>query len=323
MIIEDLKDFTKNDDHKLRIITTSYMKASDYKAIEELSKLPNTEVKISYDTNRTRLHAKAYFFKRETEFSTAYIGSSNPAMTSGLEWNMKVAEKDSFDIINKFRATFEMYWNDSEFKLFNVKDEKNREYLKESLSKNISNKNDFSFIFDIKPYFYQKEILEKLNVERDVYGRYKNLVVAATGVGKTIISAFDYKRFVKNNPNKENKLLFIAHKEEILKQSIDTFRAILKDYNFGELMVGGRKPNDINHLFLSIQSFNSKKMHNFIDENFYDFIIVDEFHHSTAKTYQKLLNYFKPKILLGLTATPERMDGANFFFFQAEDGIRD
>ncbi len=314
MIIEDLKDFTKNDDHKLRIITTSYMKASDYKAIEELSKLPNTEVKISYDTNRTRLHAKAYFFKRETEFSTAYIGSSNlsnPAMTSGLEWNMKVAEKDSFDIINKFKATFEMYWNDSEFKLFNVKDENNREYLKESLSKNISNKNDFSFIFDIKPYFYQKEILEKLNVERDIYGRYKNLVVAATGVGKTIISAFDYKRFVKSNPNKKNKLLFIAHKEEILKQSIDTFRAILKDYNFGELMVGGRKPNDINHLFLSIQSFNSKKMHNFIDENFYDFIIVDEFHHSTAKTYQKLLNYFKPKILLGLTATPERMDGAN------------
>ena len=314
MIIEDLKEFTKNDDHKLRIITTSYMKASDYKAIEELSKLPNTEVKISYDTNRTRLHAKAYFFKRETEFSTAYIGSSNlsnPAMTSGLEWNMKVAEKDSFDIINKFRATFEMYWNDSEFELFNVNNEQNREYLKESLSKNISNKNDFSFIFDIKPYFYQKEILEKLSVERDVYGRNKNLVVAATGVGKTIISAFDYKRFVKNNPNKENKLLFIAHKEEILKQSIDTFRAILKDYNFGELMVSGRKPNNMNHLFLSIQSFNSKKMYNFIDEDFYDFIVVDEFHHSTAKTYQKLLNYFNPKILLGLTATPERMDGAN------------
>ncbi len=311
-IYDALRDFTQ--DHKLRIITTSYMGATDYKAVMELSKLPNTEVKISYDTKRTRLHSKSYMFYRNTGFSTAYIGSSNlsnSALTTGLEWNLKISEYTSKDIINKFNATFESYWYDNEFYLFDKNNESDNKKLKNALTySNINNiGNETQFYFDIIPYSYQKEILDKLQAEREVHNRYKNLIVAATGTGKTIISAFDYKRFIKNNPNSKNRLLFVAHREEILKQSLDAFRGILKNHNFGDLWVGRYEPTQIEHLFISIQTFNSQEFTENIKEDYYDFIIIDEFHHSAAPSYRKLLDYVKPKILLGMTATPERMDG--------------
>ncbi|WLD93801.1 DUF3427 domain-containing protein [Alkalihalobacillus sp. AL-G] len=310
-IIEELREFTTRKNGILRVITTSYMEATDFKAIMELSKLPNTEIKVSYDVERTRLHAKAYMFKRDTSFSTAYIGSSNlsnPALTSGLEWNVKITEKDSFDVMKKVDATFETYWNDEEFVTFNHEDEGDRTHLKNTLKKASREDTPVHFSFEIKPYHYQKEILENLQVEREVYGRNKNLLVAATGIGKTVISAFDYRRFVKQNGHPQ-RLLFVAHREEILKQSRDTFRAIVQDLNFGDLLVGKEKPEDLDHLFISIQSFNSTKLYEKTTTEYYDFIIVDEFHHAAASSYQKLLEYYNPKILLGMTATPERMDG--------------
>lgn len=313
-ILDELKLFTERG-KKLKIITTSYMEATDFKAVEELSKLPNTEVKISYDTERTRLHAKSYIFKRENGFTTAYVGSSNMsnvAMTSGLEWNVKLSEKESFEIIAKINATFETYWNDSTFETFD-NSEKNREYLRNALSKSKNNKTDMTFEFDIKPYTYQKEILENLEAERKIFGRYRNLVVAATGVGKTVISAFDYKKFRDENPRA--RLLFVAHREEILKKSRDTFRYICKDLNFGELLVGNNKPESIENLFVSIQSLNSSKLIERTSPDFYDYIVIDEVHHGAAQSYKKLLEYYKPKVLLGLTATPERMDGEDITRF--------
>ncbi len=316
-IIEELQKFTDNGG-TLNVITTSYMEATDYKAILELSKLKHTEIRISYDSARTRLHAKAYLFKRETGFSTAYIGSSNlsnAAITSGLEWNLKVTERDSFDIIKKFKATFESYWNDNEFIIFNGEDELDRNRLQEALKKKTpQDHNDITFNFDIQPYHFQQEMLEKLQVEREVHGRYRNLLVAATGVGKTVISAFDFRRFQKIN-GRQSRLLFVAHREEILKQSRDTFRAILKDFNYGDLLVGSHRPASLDHLFISIQSLNSTRLFDQTTRNYYDFIIVDEFHHAAADSYQKLLEYYQPQILLGLTATPERRDGKDVFAY--------
>lgn len=318
-MLKELREFTARPGSRLRIITTTYTKATDYKAVYELSQLPNTEIKVNYETSHARMHAKSYLFNRKTGFSTAYIGSSNlsnPALTGGLEWNVKVTERESFDIVKKFQVSFETYWNDDAFETFNPNDDECKQklmyelsYPKESLG------NSKSLYLSFRPYVYQQEILDHLEAERALYGRYRNLIVAATGVGKTIIAAFDYKKYKKENASA--RLLFVAHRKEILEQSIEKFREVLNDFNFGELYVDGKRPSDIQHLFISIQSLNSSGLlsDDKTTKDYYDYIVIDEFHHAAAKSYQKLLNYYNPKILLGLTATPDRMDGKDILSY--------
>lgn len=311
LIKEELNKCIENG-VEVRVITTVYMGASDKRAIDELQKM-GAKVKVSYDTRRTRLHAKAWLFHRNTGYSTAYVGSSNlsaSAQTEGLEWNVRISNIESPHLIQKFEASFESYWNSEEFKIYNGTEEE-RNFLSDALNQESTVDFNQTF-FDIKPYSFQKEILEKLELERVVKGRNKNLVVAATGTGKTVISAFDYKQFAKENTG-NTKLLFIAHRKEILTQSLQTFRQVLKDSNFGELMVDGFHPNDWNHVFASVQSLHSKDL-DFKPDHF-DVVIIDEFHHAEANTYQKLIEYLSPKYLLGLTATPERTDGVNVIDF--------
>lgn len=305
-LLPAIKKFTSTG-KKVKIITTTYMQATQLNAIKTLANIPNVEIKISYNIEKTRLHAKAYIFKRNNGFSTFYIGSSNlssAALNYGSEWNVKLTEQKSPDVFKNVEAQFESYWNSDEYKLFR-NDAESIQKLAKALNKEEKICNDNITFLDIRPYDYQEEILEKLQVERNIYHRNKNLIVAATGVGKTVVAAFDFKNFREENPN--CKMLFIAHREEILDKSMQTFRYICHDMNFGELYNGKNKPNNIDNLFVSVDGAN--KLIDRVSPDYYDYIIVDEFHHAAARTYQRILEYYEPKILLGLTATPERRDG--------------
>jgi len=306
--LQELAHRESSDGPRIRVITTSYMGATDPKAIEELSRLPNTEIRVSYDTKRTRLHAKAYTFHRETGFGSAYVGSanlSNAALSEGLEWTTKISHYELPYLWSKIVGTFETYWQDDEFQIY-------RGDAPERLRKAISQEratnsgDEFNVSFDLRPFPFQEEILDLLEAEREVQNKFRHLVVAATGTGKTMIAAFDYARICQINGERPS-LLFIAHREEILRQAMGTFRGVLKDQNFGDLLVGGNEPEQQKHLFCSIQSYHSKELWRHPSEAF-QYVVVDEFHHAAAPTYRTLLDHVQPHILLGLTATPERSD---------------
>ena len=311
ILLDDLKELTSRNPvngPRLRLITTSYMGATDPKAIEELIKLPNTEIRVSYDTKRTRLHAKAYIFHRDSGFGSAYIGSANmshPALSEGLEWTTKISQYELPYVWSKIHGSFETYWEDEEFNVYTKgSPERLRQSIKQEKGGGYSS--EASFVFDLQPWPFQQEILDVLAAERDVQNKYRHLVVAATGTGKTMIAAFDYLRVCRElgqNP----KLLFVAHREEILKQALGSFRAVLKDQNFGDLLVNGSEPEQTDYLFCSIQSYNSKKMWDYPPTHF-QYVVVDEFHHAAASSYLRLLNSINPLYLLGLTATPDRND---------------
>ena len=295
---------------KMRIITTSYMGASDAEAVEWLAHLPNVEIRVSYDTERTRLHAKAYHFRRDSGFSTAYIGSANmsqAAMTSGLEWNLKVTAQDMPHILEKFLAEFETYWNSREFVLFNPDEPM---VLREAIQHARRKTSLAPVLVDMAPHPFQERILDALSAERGVHNCWRNLVVAATGTGKTVVAAFDFKRFYES-ANRQARLLFVAHRREILEQAVGTFRLVLRTPDFGELLVGPHVATRFEHLFCSVDMLGTRRLWEQVGGQFYDFIIVDEVHHGTAASYRAIFERFSPRILLGLTATPERMDGAS------------
>ena len=300
---------------KMRLITTTYMGNSNADAILRMARDFNAEVRVSLDIENDRLHAKSWIFHRDTGFSTAYVGSSNlsfGALNNGNEWNVKISKRSSSELFAKVQASFESLWNREGLMRFDPTTD--REKLEIALKQAKGNSAEFAQskiydLIDVVPKKHQEDMLEALAKEREVFGRHWNLIVSATGTGKTMLAALDYRRLIQPGSPKP-RILFVAHKQEILDQAVRTFRIVLKDQSFGELFFSGKKPTEWKHVFATIQSLSLKDLTDLNPDHF-DYVVVDEFHHAEAATYKKFLDYIEPKELLALTATPERTDLVN------------
>ncbi|MFC6851461.1 DUF3427 domain-containing protein [Aquipuribacter hungaricus] len=299
----------------LRVLTTTYMGATDRTALDRLVRDFGAEVKVNYETQSTRLHAKAWLFRRRSGYDTAYVGSSNlsrAALLDGLEWNVELAGSHTPELTAKFEATFDTYWADPAFVTYDP--DTDRERLDQALAVAGGHQERSTVTrtisgLEVRPYPHQEAILDKLRVERETHGHHRNLVVAATGTGKTVIAALDYARM----PGRPS-LLFVAHRKEILEQSLRTYREVLADGAFGELYVGGEVPDRWRHVFASVQSLSADGLQRLAPDQF-EVVVVDEFHHAGAATYRRLLEHLQPDELLGLTATPERGDDFDILSF--------
>ncbi|MFF2512114.1 DUF3427 domain-containing protein [Streptomyces sp. NPDC058086] len=299
----------------IRVITTIYIGATERRALDRLVREFNAEVKVNYETRTTRLHAKAWLFRRNSGYDTAYVGSSNlskAALLDGLEWNVRLSSIATPDVLRKFDATFDAYWNDPSFETYDPDADGTR--LQEALaiaggtsSIAAADRRITLSGLEVRPYPHQRDMLERLDVEREVHDRHRNLLVAATGTGKTVMAALDYKNLRKKY-GRDLRLLFVAHRKEILQQSMRTYQDVLVDANFGESLHSGEIPERWSHVFASVQSLNARALDQ-LDAGHFDVIVIDEFHHGTSPTYRKIVDHFRPLELLGLTATPERMDG--------------
>jgi superfamily II DNA or RNA helicase/HKD family nuclease len=298
---------------RVRVITTTYMGTTQRRAVDELVRL-GAEVRVAFDARITKLHAKAWLLERDSGLTTAFIGSSNlshSALFDGLEWNVRLSALDAPLVVQRVRSMFESYWASEHFEPYDPAT--GAERLDRALGAHRPHAAGVSFLsVDVHAYPHQQRMLEQLAVERERHGRHRNLVVAATGTGKTVVAALDYRR-LRDDVRRDLSLLFVAHRERILEQSRATFRAVLRDGSFGELHGGGRVADGA-HVFAMIQSLSEESVNALRAQDF-DVVIVDEFHHAAAPSYRRLLERLQPQELLGLTATPERMDAQDVTSF--------
>lgn len=300
---------------RLRILTTTYIGATEMEALDYLAQLPGCEVRVSLDGRRTRLHAKAWIFNRKSGFGSAYVGSANlsgAALLGGLEWTVKFTEQGQAGLFARAKAHFETLWNDSEFQRYDPVNPVHRSELSRALKREAGEQlSATTTFFDLEPKDYQKDMLQQLTLERE-HGRFRNLVVAATGTGKTVVAAFDYRATCQRYGGRP-RLLFVAHREEILRQARRTYREVLRDHSFGELLIGGINPGTCDHLFATIDSVASRGLVAQYGADYWHSVIIDECHRLAADRFDAFATSVRPKILLGLTATPERSDGEPIF----------
>ncbi|HEU4565906.1 MAG TPA: DUF3427 domain-containing protein [Gemmatimonadaceae bacterium] len=296
---------------RIRVLTTTYTGATEIGALDELARLNGCQVKVSLDGRRTRLHAKAWIFHRHSGFGSAYVGSANlsgAALMGGLEWTVKFTERGQTALYERAKAHFDTLWLDDEFTPYAPDDAESRAAVVEALRREggdgVAGVIPF---FDIQPKHFQREMLEELARER-ARGRNRNLLVAATGTGKTVVAALDYRETCARLGHRP-RLLFVAHRAQILRQALRTYREVLRDHSFGELLTGGVTPSRHDHLFASIDSLTTRELVERLGSGYWHTVVIDECHRIAAERFHRLATTIRPAQLLGLTATPERADG--------------
>lgn len=298
-----------------RILTSTYLYFNQPKVFKELMKLTNVEVRLS---KLKGFHSKGYIFKHETHYSLI-VGSSNltaHALKVNYEWNVKLTSHENGDIVHHFKNQFEDVWSEAELLTEEWVSNYEIEYEKNADTQMVEqvielptnyNPNAIEESLKIKPNKMQQAALLEIQLVRDA-GKDKGLVISATGTGKTYLSAFDVRSYAPK------RMLFIVHREQILNQAKEDFKRVLGgiDDDFG-LFVGASKQVDKRYLFASIQTLSKQENLDLFDPSEFDYILIDEVHKAGAASYLRVIDHFKPKFLMGMTATPERTDDFNIY----------
>ena len=315
MLLKELEHTLKRG-AKIRILTGNYLGITQPSALYLIKRKLGDRVDLRFYCEKGRsFHPKSYIF-HYTDHSELYIGSSNisrSALTSGIEWNYRFSSQKDPENYKEFFRTFEDLFvnhsiiiDDKELKRYS------QNWHRPAVAKDLDRydftepeTNDTKIKPLYEPRGAQIEALCALEDTR-AEGAQKALIQAATGIGKTFLAAFDSKKY--------EKVLFVAHREEILKQAAVSFQNVRNSKDYGFFM-GAEKCTDKSLIFASVASLGKSEYLNeqYFASDYFDYVVIDEFHHAVNDQYRKIVEYFKPQFLLGLTATPERMDGKNMY----------
>lgn len=305
LLLDTLKELEVRN-IKGKIITTTYLNFTEPKALEKIQEFKNIDLKIFIANRDIGFHTKAYIFENKDNYKII-IGSSNitqSALKSNIEWNVQIISKENMPFIKDVLKEYDNLWNMSS----ELNDDVLQRYmlfLNEINKMEVKRQRVFENLKVVQPNKMQVRAMENLQRLRN-HGEKRALVIAATGTGKTYMSAFDVRQF---NPK---RMLFIVHREEILKKAKETFDKILKGKNKKTgLFTGNKKEYDADYLFATIQTMN--RYYEKFEKFYFDYIVVDEAHHAASDSYINVINYFEPKFTLGMTATPERSDSLSVF----------
>ncbi|WP_066874119.1 DEAD/DEAH box helicase family protein [Clostridium mediterraneense] len=311
LIIDDLKSAIDRG-VSIRILSGNYLNITQPEALYMLRAEFGNKINLRFYNNKNRsFHPKSYIFHYKND-SEIFIGSSNisrGALTSSIEWNYRFNKNSNKEDFDFFMDEFNNLYNNHSIEVTNeVLHNYAKTWIRPKVYKDLEAIGDFKDekIIDLfEPRGPQIEILYSLNKSREE-GFDKGLVVAATGVGKTYLSAFDSMNY--------KRVLFIAHREEIIKQAMQSFKNVRQNATSG-FFYANNKEKDKDLIFALVQTLGKEEYLNekYFKRDYFDYIVIDEFHHASSKNYQKIIDYFKPKFLLGLTATPERLDGKDVF----------